>query len=108
MKRIPKTLVLLCASAALAACSVGGGHRATGHVVLIQRGSRATNAYALAYQTCATTPVHRIVADVMAPSIDPSAVASSLARASFAAPVRVAAARGCLDALQGRAPHPRG
>lgn len=95
-----------CLAAALTACAHGGGHRAAGDVVLIQRGTRATNAYALAYQTCALTPVQRIVADVMAPSTDPSVVASSLARATFDPAVRDAAARGCRDALQGRAPHP--
>jgi hypothetical protein len=106
MKRVPKALVVLCAAAVLTACSHAVSHHAVGDVVLIQRGSRITNAYALAYQTCATTPMQRIAADVMAPSFDPSTVASSLARASFAAPVRAAAARGCLDALQRRAPHP--
>jgi len=106
MKRVPNALVVLCAAGVLTACSHADHHHAAEDVVLIQRGSRVTNAYALAYQTCATTPPKRIVADVMAPSFEPSTVASSLARASFAAPVRAAAARGCLDALQGRAPHP--
>ncbi len=106
MKRVPKALVVLFATAVLTACSHADGHHAAGDVVLIQRGSRVMNAYALAYQTCAATPLPRIVADVMAPSFDPSTVASSLARALFAAPVRAAAGRGCLDALQARAPHP--
>lgn len=106
MKRVPKVLVLLCAAAVLTACSQADRHHAADDVVLIQRGSRVTNAYALAYQTCATTPPQRIVADVLAPSFEPSTVASSFARASFAAPARAAGARGCLDALQGRAPNP--
>jgi hypothetical protein len=106
MKRVPNALVVLCAAVVLTACSHADRHDAAGDVVLIQRGSRVTNAYALAYQTCVTTPPQRIVAEVMASSSEPSTVASSLARASFAAPVRAAAARGCLDALQGRAPHP--
>jgi hypothetical protein len=106
MKSIRNALVVLCAAAVLTACSHADHHHAADDVILIQRGSRVTNAYALAYQTCATTPTKRIVADVMAPSFEPSTVASSLARASFAAPVRAAAARGCLDALQRRAPHP--
>ena len=106
MKRVPNALVVLCAAAVLTACSHADRHLAADDVVLIQRGSRVTNAYALAYQTCATTSPQRIVADVMAPSFEPSTVASSLARDSFTPPVRPAAARGCLDALQGRAPHP--
>jgi hypothetical protein len=105
MKRFANALVVLCAAAVLTACSQADRHHAADDVVLIQRGSRVTNAYALAYQTCATTSPQRIAADVMAPSFEPSTVASSLARASFAAPVRALAARRCLDALQGRAPH---
>ena len=105
MKSIRNALVVLCGAAVLTACANADHHHAADDVVLVQRGSRVTNAYALAYQTCATTPPKRIVADVMAPSFEPATVASSLARASFAAPVRAAAARGCLDALQGRALH---
>jgi hypothetical protein len=106
MKRLAKILVAVLATAALSACAHGGGHRAGGEVLLIQRGSRATNAYALAYQTCATTPIQRIASDVMASSIDPSVVAATLARSTFAPAVRGAAERGCRDALQGATPRP--
>jgi len=56
MKRVPNALVVLCAAGVLTACSHADHHHAAEDVVLIQRGSRVTNAYALAYQTCATTP----------------------------------------------------
>jgi hypothetical protein len=87
MNRVPKALAVLCAAAVLPACSHADRHHAVDEVVLIQRGSRVTNAYALAYQTCATTLPH-------------SRGPRSLRRCVPQLP------EGVLTLSRGRAPHP--
>jgi len=108
-RRFGLAMAVVAAALLLAGCSSGGGAGAsttTAPVLLFQHGSRATNAYGLAYQTCKTTPISKIAKDVKAASTDPATVARAYARADFSPGIRFAAARGCLDALQGKSPSP--